>query len=96
MTVEIYWNDLDAEAHLKLETWKDSHEDDGFVLNRKARDVAVLHRAWCRHLKHSIPSELTNKPKVCATDRRELESYWTSESTTPVGACGSCEASLRT
>ena len=45
MTVEIYWNDLDPEAHLKLETWKDSHEDDGFVLACKARDVAVLHRA---------------------------------------------------
>jgi hypothetical protein len=50
MAVEIYWNDLAPDAYLKLETWKAVHEDDGFVLNRKARDVAVLHRAWCRHL----------------------------------------------
>jgi hypothetical protein len=81
MAVEIYWNDLEPEAYLQLEAWKDLHEDDEFVLNRKSRDVAVLHRAWCRHLMHSVPRELTNKPKICSTKRQELEAWWARKST---------------
>ena len=92
MSIEIYWNALDSEAHLKLNTWKDFHEDEGLVLNRKSREVAVIHRAWCRHLKHSIPSDLTNKPKICSTNRRELEAWWARESKVPMDLCGSCEA----
>lgn len=78
------------DAHDDFIRWKESNPK-GFVINYRSASNAMLHRAHCGHFIFSSDDavSLTDKPKVCSTDRRELET-WARENTKELKKCRSC------
>ncbi|MDP9438862.1 MAG: hypothetical protein M3P49_08970 [Actinomycetota bacterium] len=92
--MKVFADALGESAHEEYKRWKERHESDGYVINRRSRSEAVLHRAGCGHLTDDfgpgVTVSLTAKPKYCSTDRRELERWAHDNPNKELKRCGSC------
>ena len=79
------------QCHREFEHWRDQHPS-GFVVNRRERGEAMLHRGRCMHLRFrpGEPVLLTRKAKYCSIDRGELEA-WAKEGRISLVRCASCD-----
>lgn len=73
--------------------WKEANTD-GFIANLRSvpKEVAVLHRATCKHLQPFATQEATytDSPKACSRDRNEVE-QWVRQSGIEIEFCKSCK-----
>lgn len=73
--------------------WKEANPD-GFIANfsKERKDLAILHRAQCKHLQPWTTQEATytDPPKACSRDRKEVE-QWLRERDYEIEFCKSCK-----
>lgn len=72
--------------------WSEQNPD-GYVLNvRGGGSLPMLHRTTCDHVFPAKPEygDFTKKPKVCSTDRQEVE-RWASDHGQTVVLCSNCD-----
>jgi len=64
----------------------------GFYLNQKSQTYYILHRVNCWHL-HGFEElvDLTNKAKICSTDRKVLEQWISDDKTKNFAYCETCD-----
>jgi hypothetical protein len=73
--VKVFSETLVPNSRDEFEKWIDRNPS-GFVISRRSKDDAMIHQGRCGHFKHSDRSaSLTANPKICSTDRRELETW---------------------
>jgi hypothetical protein len=73
--MEILFDAEDQNAHGKFLSWIERNQR-GYVVSRRSRSAAMLHRSYCGHFKHGDESaSLTRVMKACSTDKQELESW---------------------
>jgi hypothetical protein len=73
--------------------WRADHPE-GYVLNLRTGDPPALHRATCRSLRPvgtTRQRSPTGVPKVCSTDRSDLEA-WARAAGRSIALCGNCGA----
>jgi len=76
----------------RYRTWCEQNPH-GYILNvRGGGAPPMLHRTKCSHVFPARPEygDFTKKPKVCSTDRREVEGWSSQHGHAPV-LCSSCD-----
>ncbi len=77
--MEVFADAQGENANDEYKSWKEHNRSDGYVISRRSRNDAMLHRADCWHLTDDfgpgVVVSLTAKPKYCSTDKRELENW---------------------
>ncbi len=92
--MEAFADTLGENAHDEFKRWEERNELEGYVISRRSRNNAMLHRADCRHLTDDYgPGAVispTAKPKICSTDKRELENWARENMDRELKRCRSC------
>ncbi len=82
-------------ARDEYKRWKSRHGSDGYVISRRSKNDAMLHRADCSHLIDDfgpgVVVSLTAKPKYCSTDKRELENWARDNLGKALKRCKTCD-----
>lgn len=87
---EVFFDAYDTDAHGKFLKWRERNRR-GYVISRRARNDAMLHRAYCGHFEHGDKSaSLTRTMKVCSSDRQELEAWARENMDKKLKKCRSC------
>lgn len=74
----------------QFQAWRKEHPK-GFVVNRDGQNM-LLHFADCWHFHgETIGINNTKKPKVCATDRAELELWASKNGVGNLVGCQTCK-----
>lgn len=88
--LEVFFDGYDADAHGKFLKWRERNRR-GYVISRRSRNDAMIHRAYCGHFEHGDKSaSLTRTMKVCSPDRRELEGWAHENMDKKLRNCRSC------
>jgi hypothetical protein len=90
-TVEIFDYARDgAASESTFQAWRIAHVR-GFVINRNGRSL-LLHYANCGHFFDGDAGvNNTKKPKICSTDRGELERWAREQGVAELATCRDCE-----
>lgn len=87
---EVFYDDYDAEAHMKFIRWIDRNQS-RYVISRKSANYATLHHAYCGHFKHGDKSaSQTRSMKICSSSRRALERWASEHQSAALKTCRSC------
>lgn len=88
--MEIFFDAQDSEAHDKFIRWIERNYR-GYVISRRSRSDAMLHRADCGHFKHGDQSaSLTRTMKVCSPNKQDLETWARENIEKKLKRCRSC------
>ena len=73
--MKLFSETVDPNSRKEFEKWI-IRNPNGFAISRRSKNDAMIHRGKCGHFKHSDKSaSLTANPKICSTDKRELEAW---------------------
>ena len=63
---------------------------EGFVVNYKGKNNAMLHRAKCGHFEFKRKVNLAASQKACSLDRKQVEEWASSEGISQLKLCSDC------
>lgn len=90
-TVEVFDHARDGDASEQaFQAWRIAHPR-GFVINRNGRSL-LLHHADCSHFFDANAGvSNTGKPKICSTDRSELDRWAEEQGVARLPGCRDCK-----
>jgi len=82
-------------AHQAFQDWR-RYNENGFCINVKSENEAILHRATCPHLGDPMLEagewgSLTKRKKLCSTDRQELVQWAAKDFAGSFEECADCK-----